>query len=218
MTALSVYRQRARATLGGGIFSSEWIYALLVYLLISLVMGSSATGVLAILVFIFTGPLYIGLCKYFIERARKNIGHDNLSAAIEGFRGDLGNNIATGLLVFVFTFLWTLLFIIPGIVKSYSYSMTYYIKCDHPEYTASQAIKESQRIMQGNKMRLFCLHLSFIGWFIVGALCLGVGTLWVAAYSKAAEAEFYKELADLSPIVEEPEAETADENSDIFNA
>ena len=162
MTALSVYRQRARATLGGGIFSSEWIYALLVYLLISLVIGSSATGVLAILVFIFTGPLYIGLCKYFIERARKNIEHDNLSAAIEGFRGDLGNNIATGLLVFVFTFLWTLLFIIPGIVKSYSYSMTYYIKCDHPEYTASQAIKESQRIMQGNKMRLFCLHLSSI--------------------------------------------------------
>jgi len=210
MTPLSVLRRRARATLGGGVFSSEWIYALLVYLLISLVIGSSATGILAILVFIFTGPLYIGLCNYFILRTRRRIRHDNLSAAIEGFRGDIGANVVTGLLVTVFTFLWTLLFIIPGIVKSYSYSMTYYIRCDHPEYTATQAIKESERLMRGNKARLFCLHLSFIGWFIVGALCLGVGVFWVAAYSKAAEAEFYQELVSFDPFYE-------DNNGDMFS-
>ena len=218
MTPLSVYRQKARETLGGRIFSSEWIYALLVCLAITIIMGSAGTGVLAILTFIFTGPVYIGYCKYFIERARRNIGYDNLGIALEGFKGDLGNGIVSGILVTVFTFLWTLLFIIPGIIKSYSYSMTYYVLCDHPGYTAKEAITESRKLMQGNKMRLFCLQLSFIGWFIVGLLCLGIGLLWVMPYYKAAEAEFYQDLVKFSPSkIDEPNENIFEENSDIFN-
>ncbi len=215
MMPLSVYRQRARASLGGRIFSSEWIYALIVSLIFSLVMGSAGTGFLAVLVFIFTGPASVGFCKYYLERARKNIAHDNLGVALDGFRGDIGANVVSGILVNVFIFLWSLLFIIPGIVKSYSYSMTYYVKCDHPEYTATQAIQESQMLMRGNKMRLFGLHLSFIGWFIVGALCLGVGLLWVSAYLKAAEAEFYRELVIVTPLAEKANGSAS--NSDIFN-
>lgn len=60
--------------------------------------------------------------------------------------------------------LWTLLFIVPGIVKGYSYAMSDYILAEHPEMTANEAITESRRVMDGNKWRLFCLHLSFIGW------------------------------------------------------
>lgn len=195
MTTSSEFRRRARETLGGNIFSSQWIYALLVSLIYALVTGGlSATGYLSIFVFVFMGPICIGYEKYYLERSRRNIAHDNISVGLDGFKGDIGQNIVTGLLVQVYTFLWTLLFVVPGIVKAYSYSMTYYIKCDHPEYTAKQAIDESRRMMYGNKFRLFKLHLSFIGWFIVGAICLGIGTLWVSAYAQAAIAEFYEEV------------------------
>ena len=211
MTPLSIYKQKARETLGGRIFSNEWIYALIVSLIFSLIISTSGTGALAIAVFIFTGPIAIGYCKYFLERSRRNIAHDNLGITLDGFRGDIGANVVAGILICVFTFLWSLLFIIPGIIKAYSYSMTYYIRCDHPEYTAEQSIKESQRIMQGNKIRLFCLHLSFIGWICVGILCFGVGLLWVSAYIKAAEAEFYNELVEFERTTENPSG------TDIFN-
>ena len=59
---------------------------------------------------------------------------------------------------------------------------------------ATQCITESRRIMSGNKMRLFLLDLSFIGWYIVGALCFGIGTLWVNAYHQMARANFYEDL------------------------
>ncbi len=216
MAPSSVYRQRARATLVS-VFSSEWIYGVLVSLVYSLFMGISATVILAILVFILSGAVSVGYCKYFLERSRRNIAHDNIGVCLDGFHGDIAPNIVTGLLVFLYTFLWSLLFIIPGIIKSYSYSMAYYVRCDNPNYTATQAIQESQRIMQGNKMRLFCLQLSFIGWFIVGALCFGVGTLWVSAYYKAAEAEFYNDIVKANPFVSENKQENIFENDDVFN-
>ena len=73
MMPSSVLRKRARETLGGSIFGSEWIYALLVCLVFSLFTGSSATGVLALLVFVLSGAVSVGYCKYFLERARRNI-------------------------------------------------------------------------------------------------------------------------------------------------
>jgi uncharacterized membrane protein len=99
-----------------------------------------------------------------------------------------------GLLQGLFTFLWSLLLIIPGIVKSYSYSMAFYIMKDHPEYTAKQCIDESRRLMRGKKMKLFLLDLSFIGWDLVGLLCCCVGALWSSAYMNTARAEFYCDL------------------------
>ena len=216
MSASSVYRQRARATLVG-LFSSEWIYGVLVALVYSLFMGITATGVFAIAVFILSGAVSVGYCKYFLERSRRNIEFGNIGVCLDGFRGDIAPNIVTGILVSIYTFLWALLLIIPGIVKHYSYSMAYYIRCDNPNYTATEAIKESQRLMQGNKMRLFCLQLSFIGWFIVGLLCFGVGLLWVTAYYKAAEAEFYNDLIRTNPLVSEEKKENIFENDDVFN-
>lgn len=213
MTKAYELRRRARATLGGKLFGSEWLYPLLVSLLISLVIGASGAASMAVLAFVLTGPLYIGLNKYYLELSRRNIKYDNLSIALDGFQGDVASNIITGILVTVFTALWTMLFIIPGIVKNLSYSMTYYIKAEHPEYNQTQAIDESRRIMNGHKMRLFLLRLSFIGWFILGALCFGVGTLWVAAYYKAAEAEFYRDLVGIGYIP----PRFNDPNPDIFN-
>ena len=98
------------------------------------------------------------------------------------------------ILMSIFTFLWSLLLFIPGIVKAYSYSMTMYVLADHPEMSATDAIAESQRIMQGNKWRLFCLDLSFIGWLFLCALTLGILTLWIAPYQETARAEFYESI------------------------
>ncbi|ABS24011.1 protein of unknown function DUF975 [Bacillus cytotoxicus NVH 391-98] len=72
----------------------------------------------------------------------------------------------TYLLIYVYLILWTLLLIIPGIIKSFSYAMTYFILNNHPEYTMNQAITESRRIMDGHKMAYFLVCLSFIGWFL----------------------------------------------------
>ncbi|MBO6019888.1 MAG: DUF975 family protein [Clostridia bacterium] len=110
-----------------------------------------------------------------------------------------------GLLQYIFIFLWSLLFIIPGIVKMYSYSMSYYLAINHPDWDWKQCIDESRRIMDGNKWKLFVLDLSFIGWYIVGMLACGIGVLWVYPYNEAARAEFYQELTG-GVVVEEKEA------------
>lgn len=95
----------------------------------------------------------------------------------------------------IFTFLWTLLFIIPGLIKSYAYSMAGFILTENPEMTAKEAMEVSQKMMRGNKWRLFCLNLSFIGWNILGVLSLGIGMLWVNPYHNAAVAAFYDEIS-----------------------
>jgi uncharacterized membrane protein len=205
MVNSSELRRRARETLGGNILSNEWIYALVVSVVIGAIAGVS--GALVVVVFVLAGPLTVSMSEYFLRRTRREIEPKNLEVLLNSFKGDLPGNIVTGLLVTVFTMLWSLLFVIPGIVKAYSYSMAFYIKIDHPEYTATQAIDESRNLMRGNKMRLFCLHLSFIGWMIVGCLTFGIGMLWVAPYISAAEAEFYQDLIG-SKIVEEPAFES----------
>lgn len=86
------------------------------------------------------------------------------------------------LLVFVYTLLWTLLLVIPGIIKAYSYSMTFYILRENPEMTAGDAITASQKMMDGHKMDLFLLSLSFIGWAILASITFGIGYLWLIPY------------------------------------
>jgi len=164
-----------------------------VCLITSAILGAAATLGLGIASLIITGPLTFGLAKVFIGLVRSD-EQIKIEDTFSGFTADIGGNIVLGLLVSVFTFLWSLLFIIPGVVKSYSYSMAFYIKNDNPTYTWKQCIDESRRIMDGNKMRLFLLDLSFIGWLIVGALCFGIGTLWVTPYMEAARANFYEEI------------------------
>ena len=182
---------RARKTLGEGLFSNGWIYAVLVVFLVELVIAVTSSFIIGIIVL---GVIGIGGANYYLGRARSVIRQEDLSSLLYGVKGDLAGNVVIGLLTTLFTFLWSLLFIIPGIVKAYSYSMAYYIKLDHPEYTARQAIDESIILMEGKRWKLFLLDLSFIGWFILGALCLGLGTLWATAYMEMAHAEFYRDI------------------------
>ena len=109
--------------------------------------------------------------------------------------------VAAGFLRGLYVILWSLLFVIPGIVAGYSYAMTNYILAEHPELTASEAIDKSKQMMYGNRGRLFCLQLSFIGWNLLCILTLGIGNLWLIPYKQAAEAAFYREVSGTEYIV-----------------
>ena len=104
---------------------------------------------------------------------------------------------------------WTLLLIIPGIIKSYSYALTPYILVEHPEMSANEAIEESMRLMDGHKFDLFYLQLSFIGWAILSILSLGLGFFWLIPYQMTAQAAFYRDIKNeampLQDNVIEPE-------------
>lgn len=109
----------------------------------------------------------------------------------------------------IYIFLWTLLLIIPGLIKSYSYALTPYILVEHPEMSANEAIEESMRLMDGHKFDLFYLQLSFIGWAILSILSLGLGFFWLIPYQMTAQAAFYRDIKNeampLQDSVIEPE-------------
>ena len=177
--------------LGNGIFHNLWLNAVLVCFIYSAILSVSASVPGATL--ILTGPISYGLAYVFLKQARDKQPM-NVGDLFKGFTNDFGGTLLIGLMTTIFTALWSLLFVIPGIVKAYSYSMAYYIKLDHPEYNWKQCIDESQRMMKGYKMTLFIQDLSFIGWMIVGSLVLGIGTLWVVPYMQATRAQFYNSL------------------------
>lgn len=110
-----------------------------------------------------------------------------------------GPELINFVLVSIFTFLWTWLLIIPGIVKAYSYSMTPYIVKDMvasgKQVSATDGINASKELMKGHKMALFIFDLSFLGWNILAAITCGIGYLWVTPYYQTAKANFYRHIA-----------------------
>ena len=101
--------------------------------------------------------------------------------------------ICAKLLTLLRVFVGMILFIIPGIVMAYSYAMVNFVMAEHPEYNAREALRESKRIMKGNRWRLFCLEMSFLGWVFLSLFALGIPLLWVVPYQQAAFAAFYIE-------------------------
>jgi len=97
-------------------------------------------------------------------------------------------------LVGFFTALWSMLFVIPGIVKAYSYSQAMFILAENPNIGALEAINRSKAMMNGHKMDLFILELSFIGWHILGGLTFGIAYIWIIPYISAAKANFYNSI------------------------
>ena len=106
----------------------------------------------------------------------------------------------------LYVFLWSLLFVIPGIVAGFSYAMTDYILAENPELTATEAIEQSKSMMMGNRWRFFCLQFSFIGWDILATLAFGIGHLWLTPYKQAAYAAFYREVSGTEVYENEFEA------------
>ena len=120
------------------------------------------------------------------------------------------------LLVGLYTFLWSLLFIIPGIVKSYAYSMSLLILADNKGKSARECVRESVEMTDGHKGELFVLDLSFIGWYLLTALTCGLASLWVTPFRNATLANFYE---GIKPVVAVPfEAAEGTENFVIEEA
>ena len=114
------------------------------------------------------------------------------------------------LLQLIYIVIGLLLLIVPGIIAIYNYSMTSYILAEYPEIAASEAMKKSEEIMAGNRWRLFCLQVSFIGWEFLCAFTFGIGQLWLIPYKETAIAAFYREI---SGTWDEPEDYTLEETS-----
>ena len=165
-----------------------------------LLIGGAAYIVLAALVmaaafFVLGSIIAIGYDRFNLDLVDRQ--KESEIGTLFGFFSHWKTAAMARLLRTVYVTLWSLLFIIPGIVASYSYAMTGYILADRPELTAGEAIESSKRMMAGNRGRLFCLHMSFIGWGILSALTLGIGDLWLTPYKQAATAAFYREISDI---------------------
>ena len=113
------------------------------------------------------------------------------------FKEDYGGNVLMMFLISLYTALWSMLFVIPGIVKGYSYSLAMYIKSENPQISASQAIELSKKMTNGRKMDLFVLDLSYIGWFLLSGITFNIlGILYVLPYYQAAKAFAYEEIKE----------------------
>ena len=141
--------------------------------------------------FILGGVIQLGYAQFLLKQYnRANFEVKDLFSQFERF----GQAFLQRFLRILYTSLWSLLFIIPGIVKSYAYAMTPFIMAENPEMTASEAITASKEMMDGHKGELFTLDLTFIGWDLLCLFTLNIGHLWLNPYKNAAYAVFYKDL------------------------
>lgn len=133
--------------------------------------------------------LEVGSRKYFVQLGQFKNTDGCYSFAFES--SNYKGIIATMLLKGVYNLLWSLLFVIPGIIKSYSYRMVPYILTDNPSIGADKAITLSRKMMDGHKFNTFVLDLSFLGWYLLGMLAFLVGILFVNPYAYATDAQLY---------------------------
>ena len=203
----SEIRAKSREVLGGKIFAQKWLMALLASLVVSIIVSVASSFTFGIGAIVLAGPLYLGINKLFLNTVRTS-DEIKVERVFDGFK-NFKSSFILSIMESIFIFLWSLLLIVPGIIKAYAYSMSIYILADHPEYTWKQCLAESQKMMKGHKWSLFCLQLSFIGWIIVSIFTLGLGMLWVAPYQQTANAVFYNELK----AANEPEVEAEEVNA-----
>ena len=151
---------------------------------------SEGSGIIFILI---VYPMALGFTNSF--RLLYETGDNRLTrnAFSLGFDNWI-HNVLGMLLTSVFILLWLLLFLIPGIIKCFSYAMTPYILIEHPEMSVNKAIDESIYLMDGHKFDYFYLGLSFIGWIILSIMSFGIGFIWLIPYMQTTMAAFYADL------------------------
>lgn len=154
----------------------------------------SVASILGILYTIFIGNvIVVGKNGYFIKNHDEN---PELGEIFKGFKGNYLNVVKIMFLMDLKTLLWLFLFIIPGFVKAYEYSMIPYLLAENPNLSASEVFSLSKQMTTGQKMDLFVLDLSFLGWIILGLICCGIGILFVLPYPEATNAEVYLNLKE----------------------
>ena len=157
---------------------------------IYLVIAASAAGAVNLVAFILGGVVQIGYAQYLLKQQDREVNSvKDLFSQFDRF----AQGFLQRFLRILYTVLWSLLFVIPGIVKAYSYAMTPYLMAENPEMSAKEAIAMSKQVMDGHKWELFCLEFSFIGWYLLAALTLGIGGIFLTPYVEAAHAAFYRD-------------------------
>lgn len=181
-------RAAARERLRG-----NWAKGIAVWLIYSVILWAiNFIPVLgAIASFLVAGPLILGVYVYFLRLVRRE--SSSVAVMFDGFQ-EYGRAFLTYLLMGIFVFLWSLLLIVPGIIAALRYSQAFFLLHDNPGMKASEVIRLSSDLMNGNKGRLFLLYVSFIGWALLCILTLGIGFLWLSPYITASQAMFYEEL------------------------
>ena len=155
-----------------------------------LIIAASTAGAINFVAFILGGVVQLGYAQYLLKQQDREVNSvKDLFSQFDRFSQGFLQAFLRGL----YTFLWALLFVIPGIVKSFSYAMTPFLMAEDPNLTAKEAIKLSQEKMMGHKGELFCLGLSFIGWSLLAALTGGIGNIFLNPYMNAAFAAFYRD-------------------------
>jgi len=157
------------------------------------VLGISiGSGLLGLVIFLIGGTIELGYAQFLLKQHDgKELAFSDLFSQFYRFGQGFAQNFLRGLYVF----LWMLLLIVPGIIKAYSYAMTPFIMADHPELSASEAINRSKEMMEGHKLELFVLELTFFGWSILCALTMNLGRLFLNPYINASYAVFYRQIS-----------------------
>ncbi|MDB4867577.1 MAG: rane protein [Cohnella sp.] len=197
MPTSSEIRARARESLQGMWGRSAGQY-LLFTLIFSVPLGLISIWnryVGQIVDLLVSGVLSYGLYSYFLSVARGQ--KPSFSVFFGGFNRYVSVFLLY-LLTAIFTALWSILLIVPGIIAMIRYSQAYYILHDHPDISPLEAIRRSKAMMAGHKWQLFVLALSFIGWILLVMITVGIAILWVNPYLMTAFAHFHQELKDRS--------------------
>lgn len=178
--------------------TGHWLSAVvftLVYIAVACLLsnlGNNIVPTVSILLSILIYPMAYSYTISFLENKRSGKEVEVESLFNEYKSNNFLRIMLTALLQQIYTILWTLLLIVPGIIKSCAYSQTYYVLRDNPELKYNAAIERSMAMMQGHKMQYFLLVLSFIGWYLLTILTLGVLTFWVLPYISCTMAHYYE--------------------------
>ena len=149
------------------------------------------SGIVSLAQFVIGGSVSIGHNRFCLKLVDgEQAQFEDLFSGFDIF----GNAFVLNLLITLKVIAWSLLFVIPGIVAAYRYSMATYIMAENPNMQATEAIECSKALMDGRKGDLFCLDLSFIGWALLAVLTAGIGNLWLVPYMTVSRAAFYRSL------------------------
>lgn len=208
MDSITNYKNRALSALEnkwGNFVLITFVYGFIIGITQAISGDKDSPAILhliGLVLFILALPLTWGYQTLFLGAVRG--GDATAKDMFEGYNKELFSRVlTTTLLYYVYVFLWSLLLLIPGCIKSYSYAMTPYILKDNPEMKNNAAIEESMRMMDGHKLELFLLDLSFIGWAILSILTCCIGFLWLVPYMNMARVNFYEDLKKASVEVKE---------------
>lgn len=213
-------KQQAKEQLKGNV--GKFILILIVYFACAMVLAGitealpeKAAIIGAILTLVLTPPLTMG---YYIVFLNTTYGDTpKVADLFEGYKRLFGKSILLYILNAVFVFLWSLLLVVPGIIKAYGYSMAWYVMAENPDMSAREALKESERIMQGHKLDFFVLQLSFILWSLLVCVTFGLAAFYVAPYSQLTFTNFYHNVkAQGSTPVEDVSMDSVSADAPVY--